>query len=88
MDIQQIMSNIQNKLGKTHEMLEGFTFKQNIGGENGVSVSINGKFHVKDIKISFIPNNKEDVEMLQVMLLQAFTECGKRVEEYITNSIK
>lgn len=50
------------------------------GKSSFVTVTMNGKKEVKNVKIDIEEVGKEDIEMLQDMIMVAFNEASKKVD--------
>lgn len=82
MNMQAIMrqaQNLQKEMMKTKEKIDNTEFE---GTSSFVTVKINGKKEVLDINIDVESLDKEEVEMLQDMLLVALNQANKKVDEY------
>lgn len=82
MNMQAIMrqaQNLQKEMMKTKEEIDNTEFE---GTSSFVTVKINGKKEVLDINIDVESLDKEEVEMLQDMLLVALNQANKKVDEY------
>ena len=83
MDVKKMFSQMQNQLLNTQKKLDSLEISESVGGDQGVFLKMNGNFKLLDIKISFIPRDQEDTEMLEDMLKKAFLGCHKQVEQEI-----
>ncbi len=70
-DIQSKMSNMEGKLNDLRETAS-------VGGDM-VTVTLNGKMEVLDLKID--PSVANDVQMLQVLIASAINTCNSRIQE-------
>ena len=81
MNIQAMMKQaqkLQNDMMKVKEEID----KTEFIGENGlVNVKINGKKEILDVKIKEESLEKEDIEMLQDMIMIATNEAMKKVDQ-------
>ena len=81
MNIQSLMreaQKMQKNLQKTQEELEKTTYE---GTSSLVSVKLNGNKDILSVKInSDDVFEKEDIEMLEDMILVAFKEAAKKVD--------
>ena len=81
MNIQNLMreaQKMQKNLQKTQEELANTTYE---GSSSLVNIMLNGNKDVVSIKINSDETlEKEDIEMLEDMLLVAFNEAAKKVD--------
>jgi len=71
---------MQNDMLKTQEAIEAKEFEVTSGG-GAVSIVMTGKKTLKSIKIKPEVVNKDDVEMLEDLILTAFSEGIKKADE-------
>lgn len=69
---------LQKDMLKTQDEINGMTF---IGKSSFVSVKVNGKKEILDVKIECESLDKEDVEMLQDMIVVAINDAFKQVDK-------
>ncbi len=77
---------IQEKFAQIQEELAGKTVEASSGG-GMVKVVANGKQEIVSIKIDPEVVNKEDVEMLEDLILAAVNEARKRADELAKNEV-
>ncbi len=73
---------MQKKLGEVQEELEREEITVSSGG-GMVTVKMNGKQKVTDIKIEPAVVNPEDIQMLEDLILVAMNEAQDRVQEMV-----
>lgn len=83
MDIKKLMAQMQNQFAQTQKKMESMEVSQSIGGDNGVYIQMSGKFEIKDIKIKFLPKDKDDLEILEDMIKKAINGCNAQIEAEI-----
>lgn len=79
MDVKRLMSQMQNQFAQAQKHMDSVEVSSLVGGEEGVDLKMNGKFEVKDLKVNFLPKDKEDLEILEDMLKKAYMECHEKV---------
>lgn len=82
MNMQALMKqaqNLQKDMLKTKEEIDSTTFE---GESSIVKVVVNGKKEVLNIKIDGDSIEKEDIEMLQDMIVVAINQAFKKVDDY------
>jgi DNA-binding YbaB/EbfC family protein len=85
--------NLQKMLKQAQEMQEKFqreTAEMRIEGSSGggmVSLVLDGTKNVISIKIDPEVVNKEDVEMLQDLIIAAFNDANSKVEEALSEKL-
>lgn len=85
--------NLQKMLKKAQEMQEKFqreTAEMRIEGSSGggmVSLVLDGTKNVISIKIDPEVVNKEDVDMLQDLIIAAFNDANSKVEEALSEKL-
>lgn len=81
MNIQNLMreaQKMQKNLQKTQEELENTTYE---GVSSFVTITLNGNKDVKSVKINSDESlDKEDIEMLEDMIVVAFQDASKKVD--------
>ena len=82
MNIQNLMKEaqkMQRELQKTQKELENTEYE---GSSSCVKIVLNGNKKLKSIKLNFDDdfNGKDDVEMLEDMILVAFNDAQKKVD--------
>ena len=83
MNLQNLMreaQKMQKDLQKTQKELENTEYE---GSSSLVKVVLNGNKEMKSIKINFEDelSGEEDMEMLEDMIIVAFNEASKKVED-------
>jgi DNA-binding YbaB/EbfC family protein len=74
MDIQKLMEQaerMQRELANMEAELDETIYKGNSGGEEGVTITINGRYEVQGVEIADDLMDPENKEMLQDMILLA-----------------
>lgn len=83
MNIQNLMreaKKMQKNLQKTQEELANTTYD---GVSSLVSITLNGNKDVLSVKINIDESlDKEDIEMLEDMILLAVNDANKKIEEF------
>ena len=83
-DIQKKMQKMQAEMSKQQKEIEAKTFTASSGG-GMVTVTMNGKYEVTDLKINPEAVDPDDVEMLEDLILAAlkdvFTTAYKEIED-------
>jgi hypothetical protein len=69
---------LQNDMLKSQEEIHSMTF---IGKSSMVSVTINGKGEVIDVKFDIEEVEKDDIEMLQDASMLAFNDAKKQLDK-------
>ncbi len=82
MDLLKNFQNIQSKLNEAQERMKHVTAVGTSGGDM-VRVTINGQMEVQNVEISKDVVDPNDVEMLQDLILAAFTDAMTKVKEEI-----
>ncbi|MDD7409470.1 MAG: YbaB/EbfC family nucleoid-associated protein [Anaerovoracaceae bacterium] len=77
----QQMQAVQALMEKTQEEIEAKEFEVSSGG-GAVTVKVNGKRELLDVKIQPEAVDPDDVEMLQDLIMTAVNEAMKQVAEY------
>lgn len=75
------MQAVQALMEKTQEEIEAKEFEVSSGG-GAVTVKVNGKRELLDVKIQPEAVDPDDVEMLQDLIMTAVNEAMKQVAEY------
>lgn len=84
MNIQQMMKQAQKMQEQMLKDMETVRVDATAGG-GMVKIEMNGKKDVLSIKID--PEGAGDIEMLQDMLVAAFNECGRKVDETMESKV-
>ena len=82
MDILKNFHNIQSKLGEAQERLKEIRVTGTAGGDM-VRIEMTGEFQVTSVQISPEAVDPNDIEMLQDLMLAAFTNATSNVKEKI-----
>lgn len=82
MDFLKNFQNIQSKLTEAQERMKDVTAVGTSGGDM-VRVTINGQMEVQKVEISPEAVDPNDIEMLQDLVLAAFTNAMEKVKEDI-----
>ncbi len=82
MDLLKNFQNIQTKLNEAQERMKHVTAVGTSGGDM-VRVTINGQMEVQNVEISKDVVDPNDIEMLQDLILAAFTDAMTKVKEEI-----
>ena len=80
MNIQQMMKQAQQMQERMQKQMEELRVEATAGG-GMVTVSMNGAKQVLSLKIDPEAVSKEDVEMLQDLILAALNDAHRKVEE-------
>ena len=86
MDIFKNLQNIQSKLGETQEKLKTITAVGTSGGDM-VRVEMNGQLEVINVTISPEAVDPDDIEMLQDLILAAFTDAMAKIKDKIRDEM-
>ncbi len=89
MDMNQLMKQaqkMQKELAKQQEALANKTYEASSGG-GMVSAKINGKNELLELKLDPEVVNKDDVEMLQDLVIAAVNEAHRRAQEEIQKEL-
>lgn len=82
MDILKNFQNIQSKLTEAQERMKDVTAVGTSGGDM-VRITINGQMDVQKVEISPEAVDPNDIEMLQDLILAAFTDAMEKIKESI-----
>jgi DNA-binding YbaB/EbfC family protein len=83
---QNMMRQMQARLQKMQEELEGKTVEASAGG-GAVTVVVNGQLRVKSVTIDPEVVDPEDVEMLQDLVTAATNEALGKAQEMATQQL-
>ncbi len=86
MNIQQMMKQAQQMQEKLQKQMGEMRVEATAGG-GMVTVVVNGAKQVLSIKIDPEAVSKEDVEMLQDMILAAINDAHRKVEEELASKV-
>lgn len=81
MNMQAIMKQAQAMQKEMVKVTEEIESKEFTGESNFVSVKINGKKEVLEVKIDSDSLDKDDIEMLQDMIVVAINQATKKVDD-------
>ncbi len=89
MEFDKILEKAQKMQAKIQKVQEEIANSEFIGeASNGlVKVTISGNLKVKEVKIDPTTVNKDDVEMLEELLMIAMNDALNKVEEKSQNSL-
>jgi nucleoid-associated protein EbfC len=82
MDILKNVQQLQSRMSEAQSKLKEITVEGSAGGDM-VRVELNGEFTVTKVTISPEAVDPEDVEMLQDLVLAAFSDATYKVRERI-----
>lgn len=77
---------MQSKMQENQRELEEKTFDSSVGG-GAVTLSMTGKREIRELKISPDAVDPEDVETLQDLIVSAFDECMKKIDDAMAQQI-
>ena len=83
MNIQQLMKQAQQMQEKLQHELAQAVVEAKVGG-GVVEVRMNGQKQLLSIKLDPDVLDPEDPEILQDLLIAAFNEAGRKVDEYMS----
>jgi DNA-binding YbaB/EbfC family protein len=86
MNIQQMMKQAQQMQERLQKQMAELRVEGNAGG-GMVTVVINGAKQVQSIKIDPEVVSKEEVEMLQDLIVAAINDAQRKVEEEMTRNV-
>jgi len=86
MNINQMMKQAQQMQARMQKQMEEMRVEATAGG-GMVTVVMNGAKQVQSIKIDPEAVSKEDVEMLQDLILAALNDAHKKVEEGLQSAM-
>lgn len=72
--------NMQNKITEVQEDIENREFSTTVGG-GAVEVVMSGKKEIKTLSIKPEVVDPEDIEMLQDLIISAFNDTVKQIED-------
>jgi len=82
MDLMKNFQNIQSKLTEAQERMKDVVVVGTSGGDM-VRVTINGQMEVQKVEIAPDAVDPNDIEMLQDLILAAFTDAMAKVKDEI-----
>ena len=83
-DILKNAGQLQEQMGVFQEKLAAISARGSAGG-GMVEIELNGKFEVTAVRIA--PEAVEDIEMLQDLVMAAFSSGTEKIQEAIKNEI-
>ncbi len=79
-ELMKNLKNIQNQMSNVEEKLNNLKETASVGGDM-VSVTLNGKMEVLDLKIDPSVVDVNDLTMLQVLIASAINTCNARIQD-------
>jgi nucleoid-associated protein EbfC len=86
MDIRQMMKQAQQMQERLKKQMDGLRVEASSGG-GMVTVVVNGNKQVQSLKIDPEVVSKEDVEMLQDLILAAINDAHRKADEELNASM-
>ena len=86
MNIQQMMKQAQEMQNRLQKQMAELKVEGNAGG-GMVTVIVNGAKQVQSLKIDPEVVSKEDVEMLQDMIVAAINDAHRKADESMSNTM-
>lgn len=86
MDIQKMMKQAQQMQERLQKQVADLRVEATAGG-GMVTVIVNGTKQVQSITIDPDVVSKDDVEMLQDLIVAAINDAGRRIDEQISQSM-
>ncbi len=86
MNIQQMMKQAQRMQEQMQKQMAETTVEGSAGG-GMVTISMNGMKQLRSVKIEPDAVSSGDVEMLQDLILAAFNEAARKVDEQLSNQL-
>ena len=86
MNIQQMMKQAQQMQERLQKQMAELRVEGNAGG-GMVTVIVNGAKQVQSLKIDPEVVSKEDVEMLQDLILAAINDANRKADEQMSESV-
>ena len=86
MDIQEMMKQAQQMQERLQKQVADLRVEATAGG-GMVTVIVNGTKQVQSITIDPDVVSKDDVEMLQDLIVAAINDAGRRIDEQISQSM-
>ena len=80
----RMMKQAQEMKGKMEQMQEELQKSEHSGTSGGgmVSLTLNGKFQMRDLKIDPSIFNNDDVQMVEDLIIAAFNDAKRKVDEF------
>ncbi len=85
-DLMKQAQKMQEELAKAQEELANQIVEASAGG-GMVTIEINGKYDVKKLKIDPEVVDKDDIEMLEDLIIAAFKEAVEKVNQTSQNEM-
>lgn len=79
-DFLKQFQDLQGKMGEIQEKLKDISVQGSSGGDM-VSIQLNGQMKVLSVKISREAVDPEDIQMLEDLVLAAFTDAMFKIKE-------
>src|SRR5437879_4616714 len=86
MNIQQMMKQAQQMQEQLQKQMQELRVEGNAGG-GMVTVTINGAKQIQSLKIDPEVVSKEDVEMLQDLIVAAINDAQRKADEEMSQSV-
>jgi DNA-binding YbaB/EbfC family protein len=86
MNIQQMMKQAQRMQEQMQKQMAETTVEGSAGG-GMVTISMNGMKQLRSVKIEPDAVSSGDVEMLQDLILAAFNEAARKVDEQLSSQL-
>ena len=86
MDIQTMMKQAKEMQERLKKQMEGMRVEATAGG-GMVTVAVNGTKQLESIQIDPEVVSREDVEMLQDLIVAAVNDAGRKVDERLGQSM-
>jgi DNA-binding YbaB/EbfC family protein len=86
MNVQQMMKQAQEMQARLQKQMEEMRVEATAGG-GMVTVVLNGTKQLQSIKIDPEVVSKDDVEMLQDLIVAAINDANRKVDEKMTQSM-
>ena len=80
LDLLKNFQNIQSKMSEMQERLKDIVVTGSAGG-GMVRIDIDGQLAVRSVEISPEAVNPEDIQMLQDLILAAFSDASAKIKE-------
>lgn len=85
----KMMKQAQEMQGKMAQMQEELKKSEHSGTSGGgmVSLTLNGKFEMRSLKIDPSIFNSNDVEMVEDLIVAAFNDAKRKADEFSKNEM-
>jgi DNA-binding YbaB/EbfC family protein len=87
MNIQKMMQQAQQMQERLQKQMTDMTIEATAGG-GMVTVVVNGHKHLKSIKLDPEVISKDDVDMLQDLIVAAINDAHRRVDEALASQMQ